>query len=187
MNQSQRPWWHSLVNFLGLQGGWLACARGAAAGWPWFGPLVVAIYMVIHLRWLARDWRTEAGFIAAVCVLGTLVDGVMSGTGFLRYASPVPAWPWLAPVWIVGMWALFASAFNAALAWLQGRLGMAFVLGAVFGPLSYEAGARLGGVFYGAEWWTTMVVLALVWGVVTAVLAAVAGNLYGGAAVAASE
>ena len=174
----QRPWWHSLANFLGLQGGWFVCAWGAAEGRPWAGPLFVAGYMLIHLRWLAQDWRKEAGFIAAVCVLGFAVDGVMSGTGFLVYASPLTNLPWLAPVWIVGMWALFASAFNVSLAWLQGRPWLAFALGAVFGPLSYEAGARLGGVSFTADWWVSMAVLALVWGVVTAGLAAVATGLY---------
>ena len=177
MTTTSRPRWHTLVNFLGLQGGWLACARGAAEGWPWFGPLVVAIYMAIHLRWLAADWRKEAGFITAVCLLGFGVDGVMSGTNFLAYASP-SAWPWLAPVWIVGMWALFASAFNHSLGWLRGRLGLAFVLGAVFGPLSYAAGARLGGVAFGWDWALSMVILAAVWGVVTAVLAAVAQKMF---------
>jgi hypothetical protein len=177
MKNSLQTGWHSLINVVGLQVGWLACATGAAQGRPWLGPLVVAVYTAIHLRWLATDWRKEAGFIAAVCVLGFAVDGVMSGTSFLAYASPSP-WAWLAPVWIVGMWALFASAFNHSLGWLQGRPGVAFALGSVFGPFSYEAGARLGGVTFLWEWELSMILLAVVWGVVTAVLAAVARKLY---------
>jgi len=73
---------------------------------------------------------------------GLVVDSLLVASGWLRYASPVPAG--LAPYWILAMWALFATTLNVSMRWLQGKTGLAVLLGAIFGPLSYVAGQRLG-------------------------------------------
>lgn len=158
----------NLFNYLGLQLGWLACAVGAARGMPWLGPLVVGGYLAVHLRWSPRR---EAGFILLVGGLGLVVDSLKKGSGLLSYAAPWPPVGWLAPIWIVAMWLLFASAFNASLGWLQGRYGLAALLGAIFGPLSYIAGQRLEAVSFNYSQTLTVIVLALVWGGVTPLVA----------------
>ncbi len=38
------------------------------------------------------------------------------------------------------------------------------ILGAVFGPLSYVSGVRLGAATFNYDFWFTMGVLAVVWG-----------------------
>jgi hypothetical protein len=54
--------------------------------------------------------------------------------------------PWLAPVWIIAMWAGFATLLHVALRWLLPHRWLAALLGAVGGPLAYYAGMRLGAV-----------------------------------------
>ena len=89
-----------LVNYLGLQLGWLACAWGAANGRVWLGPVVVAAHLGIHLLW--SDFRrSEVIFIAIVTLLGLVVDSLQKVTGLVLYAADFPSLPWLAPAWIV--------------------------------------------------------------------------------------
>ena len=154
-----------IVNYLGLQLGWLACAWGAANGRVWLGPLVVGAHLGLHLWW-SDTRRREAVFIAIVTLLGLVVDSVQKVTGLVIYAADFPAIPWLAPAWIVAMWALFGTAISTSLKWLQGRYFLAAFLGAIFGPLSYRTGAALGAASFSKGEWFSLGILALIWGLV---------------------
>ena len=44
------------------------------------------------------------------------------------------------------MWAMFGTTLRGSLSWLAGRYGLAALLGAVAGTLSYLGGAKLGAV-----------------------------------------
>jgi hypothetical protein len=153
-----------VVNYIGLQVGWLACALGAAWGYAWVGPLVVAGHLVIHFLWI-QNRRQEILFLLVVAIFGTLVDSIQKATGLLSYASDI-AVPWVAPLWITAMWVLFATAMTTSLSWLQGRYWLAIALGVIFGPLSYVAGERLNGVEFNYGFWFTVFVMGVIWAVV---------------------
>jgi hypothetical protein len=160
----------TLFNVVGTQIGWFACALGAAHDKPWIGILVVLLYLSVHLYW-SQDRQREAVLILTVGILGMLVDSLCRITGLLTYNGDLLAFTWLAPLWIVALWLQFASMLNASLAWLQGRYVLAFVMGAVFGPLSYLGGARLGALALNHEKGFTVLVLGLIWGMVMPFLA----------------
>lgn len=146
-----------------FQLGWFSCVLGAAWGIPLAGPLVVAALAVAHMRFMpvAGDVRR----IVAAGVLGLLVDSALAASGLVAYAgTPGPRPSWLAPPWIVAMWANFALALPRSLAWLRPRSLLAALLGAVLGPSAYMAGEALGAVQL-VEW-PGALVLAFVWAVV---------------------
>jgi len=153
----------TLFNIAGLQVGWFSCALGAANNLPWFGPAVVAVYLLVHL-YLVEDRKQEARLILIVGLIGTIVDGLMRYSELLVYESAVPAVQWLAPVWITAMWMLFSTTLNYSLSWLKGRLWLSFLLGAVFGPLSYIAGTRLEAISFIGDWYIVVGMLVIVWG-----------------------
>ena len=64
---------------------------------------------------------------------------------------------------MVALWMLFASTLNASMGWLAGRFAVAAALGAVFGPLSYLAGARLGAIELHANTAVSLTAIAVVW------------------------
>ena len=97
-------------------------------------------------------------------MIGTIVDGLLRYSGLLIYESAVPVIHWLAPVWIIAMWMLFSTTLNHSLSWLKGRPWLSFLLGAIFGPLSYIAGTRLEAIAFNGDWWTIVGMLAIVWG-----------------------
>lgn len=155
----------TFFNIAGMQIGWFACALGAADGYPWAGPAVVALYLAVFLFQSSAP-RQDAGFILLAALAGAIIDGLLRGSGFMIYHSAVPAIDWLAPVWIVAMWMLFATTFNASLRWLRQQPLSALLLGLLFGPLSYYAGERLGAIDLTYPHVVSLPVLALLWGAV---------------------
>jgi hypothetical protein len=154
-----------IVNYLGLQLGWLACAWGAAQGFVWLGPAVVAVHLGLHLWW-SENRQREVFFIALVTLAGLVIDSVQKATGLVAYAADFPLLSWLAPAWIIAMWALFASAMSGSLQWLAGRYLLAALLGAIFGPLSYRAGAAMGAASFPLGDGFSLGVLAAIWALV---------------------
>jgi hypothetical protein len=158
-----------IFNLVGLQLGWYACALGAARDASWIGLLVVGVFLSVHLLWSPNRTR-ELALVFNVGLLGTVIDSLQKTTGLLSYGSDSPVLSWLCPMWITALWLLLGSSLNTSLAWLRDRYLLAAALGAVFGPLSYLAGARLGAIDFNLDVTVTSGVLALIWGSVMPVL-----------------
>ncbi|WP_236848801.1 DUF2878 domain-containing protein [Candidatus Thiodictyon syntrophicum] len=133
-----------LLNFVAYQIAWFACVLGGAHQLPWVGVAVTAVAVAIHLVLVPAPGR-DALLILTVAAIGALWDGLLVGLGILEYPSGVVL-PWLAPVWIIAMWAGFATTLHVSLRWLLGRWRLATLFGALGGPLAYYAGMRLGAV-----------------------------------------
>lgn len=150
----------TLLNFAAFQVGWFACVLGAANGAAWVGLPVVGLAIIMHLL-LAERPAQETRLVVAAVATGLVADSLLASSGWLRYASPAPA-EGLAPYWILAMWALFATTLNVSMEWLKDRTALAALLGAVFGPLSYLAGQRLGALEF-IDYVAGMLALALTW------------------------
>jgi hypothetical protein len=81
-----------------------------------------------------------------------------------------PRFPYLCPVWLVALWAMFGTTLRGSLSALAGRYGLAAVLGAVAGPLSYLGGAKLGAVTLHPNRAVSIAALAVGWSVVMPLL-----------------
>jgi hypothetical protein len=75
----------------------------------------------------------------------------------------------IAPYWILAMWALFSTTLNLSMGWLKSSRLLASFMGAVFGPLSYLAGRRLGAIEL-VNFSSSMIALAVIWAVVMPIL-----------------
>ena len=163
----------ALINILAFQAGWFACVLGAARGSLWAGPIVVVVSLAFHLA-LAKDRRNEARLFVVAGLLGFFLDSVQAAMGifFFTTAETMPEWSpsWLSPPWMVALWPNFAATFHVSLSWLTGRYALAASLGAVGGPLSYYAGARLGALSFPTELTTSLLVVGLVWAIALPVL-----------------
>ena len=134
----------------------------AARGEGWLGTLLVALLAALHLR-LARAPRLEALLLVLITSGGWIWECVPTALGFLRYPNGVFV-SGCAPYWIAGLWALFALQINVLFSWLRGRRVLAAVLGAIFGPLSFRAGAALGAVHF-VQPWAAVALLGCGWAV----------------------
>ncbi|WP_295607628.1 DUF2878 domain-containing protein, partial [uncultured Lamprocystis sp.] len=163
-----------IVNFVAYQVAWFACVLGGAHGLPWVGVAVTAAAVVILLVGSPAPWR-DAALITAVAAIGALWDGLLAGLGLLVYPSGMIL-PWLAPVWIIAMWAGFATTFYVSMRWLLGRWWLASLFGAIGGPLAFYAGMRLGAVSFPNPV-AALAVLAVGWAVLMPLTAWIAVKL----------
>lgn len=168
----------NVVNFALAQAGWFACVIGAARGTPWLGPAVAAAIVAFHLA-RARSRRAEWRLLAVVAAIGLVLDGWLKGTGLVAYAADTVSLRWVAPMWIVALWVLFATTLNQSMIWLRGRSVIAALLGAIFGPLSYLSGARLGAASFPNGKTAALVALAAAWAAVIPLLSRLAATLSG--------
>ena len=130
----------NLCNFIAYQLAWFAVVLGAAHGHALEGTAVALLVTGVHL-WLRRD-PMEFKLVGVAVVLGLVIDSTLAATAQVRFASAgnLP----VAPFWMLGLWMSFATTLNHYMHWLMRRPAIAALGGAVFGPLAYLAGAKLG-------------------------------------------
>lgn len=156
-----------VINAAVFQAGWFACVLGAANGYPLLGLAVVAAGIALHLRLAVRPGR-ELQLLILAGIFGAVFDTLLVRTGWLTYPNG-QILANTAPYWIVAMWLIFATTLNVSMRWLRERRAMALLFGAVGGPLSYIAGARLGGLEF-VNQSAALIALAVGWGLVTPLL-----------------
>jgi hypothetical protein len=159
--------WASLV---GYQLVWFLAVIGAGRGASWPGIVGLLLYAAFQLR-AARQSRTDLSLMAAAAAMGLLFDSGLIRAGLASFAAQ---WPFarFAPAWILALWAAFSLTFTQSLAYLQTRLRLAALLGAVGGPLAY-LGAERGwhAVAFAPPAWRALLCLSIGWGLATPALA----------------
>ena len=133
-----------IINLALYEAAWVACVFGAAYGYPWLGIGVCAIAVGAHLA-RTDDMPGELVLIGSIVLAGGLFDSLLAQSGWISYQQHFPSTSW-APLWIVGLWAAFATIVRTSLKWMSGRTLLAAVLGVLGGPLAYFAGARFGAI-----------------------------------------
>jgi hypothetical protein len=156
-----------LVNFIGFQVGWFACVLGAANDKELLG-MIIALGIVIYHVVNQGDSRKELKLVLAATVIGLLWETWVLNLNILRYPSHPEALFW-APTWLIMMWALFATTINLSMGWLKDRWVLAVFMGAIFGPLAFVAGEKLGAVVF-LDSTLSMITLAIGWGLLMPLL-----------------
>ena len=136
-----------VINALGFQVAWWVLVAGVAHGVEAAALALCALLAAAHFRYLSPSPRRDAALAIAALLVGICVDSVLQATGFITFhgASLGP----LSPFWLWMLWALFGLTLDTSMAFLKRRhLSVSALLGGVFGPLSYLAGAKVGA----AEW-----------------------------------
>lgn len=132
----------AFFEFAGFQCVWLTCAMGAA--WGTSIPALLAAGIFVAMRVISCGPAVVLPMALLSCAIGFLVESLFVGFGLIQYAAAWPS-PHLAPAWIVALWLAFGATLETMAHVLGARAVVkASFLGAVFGPLSYAAGSRLG-------------------------------------------
>jgi hypothetical protein len=138
------PFMTILTNALLFQLGWFAAVLGAAGDLPWIGVLAAAAIAAVHLARAARP-LPELALLTVAVVAGAGFDTLIVQAGWLRFDSGMLV-AGTAPVWMVALWANFATTLNVSMRLLRSRLLVAALFGAIGAPLAYYAGGKLGAV-----------------------------------------
>ncbi|MBN1126704.1 MAG: DUF2878 domain-containing protein [Sedimentisphaerales bacterium] len=164
-------------NILSLNIGWFACVLGAANGMPWLGLLVVPLLVFVHIFVCEKSKPFVVLKMGAICIgLGWLMDSFLIIIGAydpVRWLLPHPS----VTIWLLMLWLNFSLSLNESLRWLQSHPFSAVILGAIFGPLAYLAGARLGALLIPSPQ-TGLVLIGLTWMVAMPLLSHIAARFY---------
>ncbi len=138
------------INVIGYQVVWFAAIIGGGRGLWWPGVAAAAVFILQHLATSHRmpsDRAIDVRLLAVALLIGVLLDGSLARSGLADYAGDTFALPsGGAPLWILALWASFALTLRHSMFVLVRRPAVAFVVGAVFGPLAYlGAGQRMVG------------------------------------------
>ena len=103
-------------------------------------------------------------------LIGLVFESIMVSLDLARYDHG-QIFSAIAPLWIILMWPLFATTLNISMRWLKNLAPLLTALiGAVFAPLAYLAGERLGAVVYD-NIILSIGVISIAWAVLLPVLA----------------
>jgi len=148
-----------LIHLIAFELVWFSSVIGAAHGLPWLGPVATLPLVAWHLTGVRNPAR-EMGVLLAAMLLGSLLDELITASGLVRYPSAPHAA--VIPFWIVTLWLAFATTLNTSLRWLQKRLLLAAVLGALGAPLAYLSATRLGAVQL-PQLWLAVATVSVAW------------------------
>ena len=136
-----------VINFLLFQLGWFACVLGGAYDQVIIGCLIAVTVMAFHLYHASAPMR-EFSLLSAALIIGFIYESIMVTVALARYDHG-QFFSAIAPLWIILMWPLFATTLNISMRWLKNlSLLLTAFIGAIFAPLAYLAGERLGAVVY---------------------------------------
>ncbi|MGB5326439.1 MAG: DUF2878 domain-containing protein [Pseudomonadales bacterium] len=152
----------NIANALLFNAVWLLCVLGGN---------VVALFstlalLLAHFRFVSSDWR-ELVLALQALVIGFFVDAMMLQSGVLIApdASVMP------PAWLLCLWVAFSTTLNHSMAWLQNRLLLSVLVGALLVPLSYYAGTRLTDFALAEPLWRSIAMVGASWALVLPLLA----------------
>jgi hypothetical protein len=123
------------------------------------GTLIALPLLCLHLV-LSPSRKADLKMMAILLFAGLMIDGVLYHTGFFGFdleARPIPFW--LAVIWLA-----LATLPHHSLAWLKTRPILSALFGAIGGPLAYWAGVRLGAASFTWPLAPSLLVLAIIWG-----------------------
>jgi hypothetical protein len=161
-NGSQLLMLRAIANFILFELAWFAAVIGGARGWPNLGALPAIAVVAIHLAAHRPHLKQEVMLVLGVTALGVIVETAFIFLGTLQYVG-TNGTSVLPPVWIAALWFAFGTLPHGSLEWLSGRIWPQLLLGAVFGPLSYLGGARLGAATMGEPIVISLAVIGCGW------------------------
>jgi len=103
------------MNALLFQVAWFGAVFGAARGMPWAGVAAVAAVGAWHLARAEAPAR-EFVLLALALAGGAVFETLMVQAGFLQFDGGALL-AGTAPVWMVALWANFATTLNVSLRW----------------------------------------------------------------------
>jgi uncharacterized protein DUF2878 len=166
-----------ILNFILFQLGWFACVLGGAYGYPLLGSLV-ALSIITYHCYRAADAIKEARLLLLALIVGLVFESIIASQGLAHYSNG-QLFDFMAPVWMILMWPLFATTLNLSMRWMKGLAPiLVALLGAVSAPLAYYAGNRLGAVSY-EDITLSLAVIAAAWAVLLPALVVMSLKLDG--------
>ena len=166
-----------IINFLLFQLGWFACVLGGACDQALIGSLIAILAIAYHL-YRSYEEKQEFFLLTIALVIGFIFESIVTAQGLARY-NHGQIFDVITPLWMILMWPLFATTLNVSMRWLKNLTPLLVSLvGAIFAPLAYFAGNKLGAVEYD-NLTLSLSIIAIAWAVLLPILVSFSKKLNG--------
>lgn len=147
---------------------WFAAVIGSANNlvWPCLIMLIILFYWQLQT---SRRAATDVSLIVIATLIGLIIETLWIWMGILEYTDERPI-NFVAPLWILVMWAGFALTINHSMAWMKAHPLLPSLLGLISAPLAYFGGMRLGAVIYNQDVLVVSAHIGLAWAIALPIL-----------------
>ena len=153
----------NIFNVISFYVVWWGCVIGVNLEHNYLGLLLTCLFVIFHLNIISnlnKEWK----LLVACFALGSIVESIHLHSGILVYKGYILNNEIFPPSWIICMWIGFGGTLNYSMGWMKSSWILQFVMGAVFGPISYVAGVKLGVISFYYSFEITVFVLGVIWG-----------------------
>ena len=153
-----------IINIVGFYIGWWGCILGSSDGLPYIGPLLMLLFIIVHVAFFVKDYK-ELQFIILIVIIGTIVDSGLVLSEYFVYAGAYSDDLAIAPLWITAMWAGFAATVNHSMVFFQKKWILMVVAGGIFGPAAYFTGKGFGAIYFELNTLFSALIIGVVWAI----------------------
>jgi len=138
----------AIINYFGFSIVWICCASTPSLEMPLLAPITTLIFLLFHFSIIAYKRYQELQLIIFAIFLGIIVDSGFAIFNIVQYNGAINQN--LSPIWMLCLWAGFASQVNYAMRYLRGKYLLISFYG-LLAPLAYIAGEKINAVSIGTE------------------------------------
>lgn len=142
-----------LFNLIAFNASWLGLVLVGNTAIP-----IVSLWLLFHI-YSSKQRIAELKLIFSVTIVGVCLDTILVAFGVFTFSDH-----FILPLWLIMLWAAFSGTVAHSLNFLTANKRLQFVIGFIFPPFSYLAGASLSRVELGYQTLTTYLILAPLWG-----------------------
>ena len=158
-----------IINAVLFQILWFAAILGSAHSLIWPSLLACSLLAIWQLNPMRRQ-ASDFILIPVAIVIGLIIDTLLLQLKLFKFTYPFP-FEGISPLWIILLWVGFAMTINHSLKWLNLHPLLPALVGAIFAPLSYLAGLRLGAVEYLADPLLVSISIGAIWAIAMTIIA----------------
>tara|TARA_Y100000590_G_scaffold462861_1_gene628073 strand:+ start:33 stop:569 length:537 start_codon:yes stop_codon:yes gene_type:complete len=153
----------AVVNYFGFSIVWICCASTPSLEMPLLAPIATFIFLFFHFSIIAYKRYQELQLIIFAVFLGMIVDSGFAIYNIVQYHGGIDQFPNFSPIWILCMWAGFASQVNYAMRYLKEKYLLISFYG-LLAPLAYMGGEKINAVSIGTEN-INYIIIAITWSI----------------------
>ena len=139
--------------------GWFGCVyfgRWGISNWSLIFPMMPMVYLLKSKTISIAQFL----FLVKISMVGIIFDSAAYYFQWITFPNHQAS---VIPTWLVSMWLLFATIFPLSHRLFKTKLGLAAVLGAIVGPLSYYSGVAFESISFGHR--NVLFIYAIFWGI----------------------
>lgn len=150
-----------ILNFIGFNFCWFGLVILGNSFIPIAILLILAHLFIIIKSYSAK--QAEIRLMLTIASLGVMLDSLLTYTSVFSFPNKAEGMLLPIPIWLITLWLCFSTTIAHGLKPLNHSYFLQALFGAVFAPMSYLAGAKLGAVNLGYSWSITYVILSVIW------------------------